>query len=61
MHTIEGIYTELEETRKRLHEKIEATNDLKSPDIIMISQELDKIINRYNKVQSILKVVALES
>lgn len=60
MDTADEIYINLEALRKKLQDKIEISNDLINPDIIIISQELDGIINQYNKIQSIIKIVRLE-
>ncbi|MDK2920188.1 MAG: Spo0E like sporulation regulatory protein [Candidatus Petromonas sp.] len=36
--------------RNKMHELIEQKKDLLSPEIINISQKLDKILNEYHKI-----------
>ncbi|MDF2548010.1 aspartyl-phosphate phosphatase Spo0E family protein [Anaerosolibacter sp.] len=49
MTKLEELAVSIERLRKVMHRRIQRQGDLLSPQVIDISQKLDKLLNEYNK------------
>lgn len=52
MEELENIKSELEDLREKLNNLIYKKRDLINPQVVQLSQSLDIVINRFNKVKN---------